>query len=167
MALLRRTPAVDSQPTRVVPLTRLAGKESGPAFAPDGEQVAFAWSGEKFDNIDIYVTLVGSTSVRRVTNNPADDFAPSWSPDGRRIAFLRRFGHSARIHVTSAVGGPDSKLSDFPVGVIETEGLFFGAQITWSPDGRYIVAGRDPRASDRRFRWPLSDPRGWWRGSRD
>ena len=130
----------------MVPLTRLAGDESWPAFAPDGEQVAFAWTGEKFDQTDVYVTLVDSTDVRRVTTDPADDFAPSWSPDGRRIAFLRRIGHSARIHVTSALGGPDSKLSDFPVGVTETWELV-GAQIAWSPDGRYIVAGRDPRAA--------------------
>ena len=142
--LLRRTPTIDSPTTRIVPLTRLAGKESSPAFAPDGDQVAFAWSGEKFDNTDIYVTLVGSTGVRRVTTDPADDFAPSWSPDGRRIAFLRRVGHSARIHVTSALGGPDSKLSEFPVGATEI-GQLPGAQITWSPDGRSIVAGRDPR----------------------
>jgi Tol biopolymer transport system component/DNA-binding winged helix-turn-helix (wHTH) protein len=146
MGLLRRTSAIDSPPSRVVPLTKLAGRESGPAFAPDGDQVAFAWSGEKFDNTDIYVTLVGSTDVRRVTTDPADDFAPSWSPDGRRIAFLRRIGHSSRIHVTSALGGPDSKLSDFPVGLTEIDELI-GAQITWSPDGRYIVAGRDPRFS--------------------
>ena len=59
IGLLRRTPTIDSPPTRIVPLTRLAGKESWPAFAPDGDQVAFAWSGEKFDNTDIYVTLVG------------------------------------------------------------------------------------------------------------
>jgi Tol biopolymer transport system component len=50
---------------RIAPLTRLAGSEAWPAFAPDGEQVAFAWSGEKYDNTDVYVTLVGSTSVRR------------------------------------------------------------------------------------------------------
>ena len=146
IGLLRRTPTIDRPPSRVVPLTRLAGDESWPAFAPDGEQVAFAWTGEKFDQTDVYVTLVDSTDVRRVTTDPADDFAPSWSPDGRRIAFLRRIGHSARIHVTSALGGPDSKLSDFPVGVTETWELV-GAQIAWSPDGRYIVAGRDPRAA--------------------
>ena len=145
--LLLRAPAVDSQPLRAVPLTRLAGRESAPAFAPDGEQVAFVWSGEKSDNVDIYVTLVGSTSVRRLTTDSADDFGPSWSPDGRRIAFLRRSGHSARVHITSAVGGPDLKLSDFPVGVVEADRIF-GAQIAWSPDGRQIVAGRDPRASE-------------------
>ena len=144
--LLRRTPAIDSPPTRTAPLTRLAGSESTPAFAPDGDQVAFAWSGEKFGNTDIYVTLVGSTSIRPVTTDPADDFAPSWSPDGQRIAFLRTIGDSARIHVTSALGGPARKVSEFPVGANAFEQLI-GAQITWSPDGRHIVAGRDPRVS--------------------
>ena len=146
IALLRKAPSVQTPSPSVVAITRLAGRESGPAFAPDGEQVAFAWSGEKFNNTDIYVTLVGSTGVRRLTTDLADDFAPSWSPDGHRIAFLRRFGNSARIHLTSALGGPDSKLNNFPVGVVEAEGIF-GAQITWSPDGRNIVAGRDPRFS--------------------
>ena len=129
-----------------MPLTRLAGQEDWPTFAPDGEQVAFAWSGEKYDNTDIYVTLVGSTDVRRLTTDPADDYAPSWSPDGRRIAFLRRVGNGARIHVTSALGGPSLKVSDFPVGATEAYALI-ALQITWSPDGRYIVAGRDPRSA--------------------
>ena len=146
IALLRRAPSVESPSPSIVALTRLPGRESGPAFAPDGEQVAFAWSGEKLDNSDIYVTLVGSTSVRRLTTDSADDFAPSWSQDGRRIAFLRKSGNSARIHLASALGGPDSKLSDFPVGVVEVEG-FRSAKIAWAPDGRHIVAGRDPRVS--------------------
>ena len=144
--LLRRTPPGKELPPRVVPLTRLAGKEAWPAFAPDGEQVAFAWSGEKFDNTDIYVTLVGSSTVRRLTTDPAEDYAPSWSPDGRRIAFLRRVGHGARIHVISALGGPDQPLSDFPVGATIQPSLIT-IQITWSPDGRYVVAGRDPLAA--------------------
>jgi eukaryotic-like serine/threonine-protein kinase len=144
IALLRRTPPGDSAPARVGPLTRLAGKEAWPAFAPDGEQVAFAWSGEKFDNTDIHVTLVGSTAVRRLTTDPAEDYAPSWSPDGRRIAFLRRVGHGARIHVISALGGPDQRVSDFPVSATPPNSLMT-MHITWSPDGRYVVAGRDPR----------------------
>ena len=142
--LLRRTPPRHDLPPRVVPLTRLAGTEAWPAFAPDGEQVAFAWSGEKYDNTDVYVTLVGSTGVRRLTTDPADDYAPSWSPDGRRLAFLRRTGNGARIHVLSALGGPDSQVSDFPVGATEPNSLST-SHITWSPDGRYVAAGRDPR----------------------
>ena len=85
--LLRPHPNVESPPMRVVPLTTLPGGEFGPTFSPDGEQVAFEWDGEKHDNGDIYVTIVGSSEIHRLTTNPAADYAPSWSPDGRQIAF--------------------------------------------------------------------------------
>lgn len=46
-------------PLITVPLTSYAGRESGPSFSPDGNQVAFSWNGEKQDNVDIYVKLIG------------------------------------------------------------------------------------------------------------
>ena len=111
---------------------------------PDGQQVAFGWDGEKQDNVDIYVTLVGSTNVRRLTTHPAEDYAPSWSPDGLRVAFLREVGNVGHVHVMSALGGPDLQVSDFPVAAAVPFSPA-ASQIAWSPDGRYIAAGRDPR----------------------
>jgi len=137
--LFWRAPSASMLPPKVVGLTSLAGIEDWPTFSPDGQQVAFGWEGEKHDNADIYLTLVGSQAVRRVTTDPAADYAPSWSPDGRHIAFLRTTGSGAYIHLTSALGGPDLKVSDFPVAN--------ASRITWSPDGQYIAAGRDPRTS--------------------
>lgn len=142
--LFWRPPAVHEPPPKVVRLTTLAGTEDWPAFSPDGQQVAFGWDGEKQENVDIYVTLVGSTNVRRLTTDPAEDYAPSWSPDGLRVAFLREVANVAHIHVMSALGGPDLQVSDFPVaGTVPFSPA--ASQIAWSPDGRYIAAGRDPR----------------------
>ena len=45
----------------------------------------------------------------------------------------------------SALGGPDSRVSEFPVGATAPYALTT-MHITWSPDGRYVAAGRDPRA---------------------
>jgi Tol biopolymer transport system component/DNA-binding winged helix-turn-helix (wHTH) protein len=142
----RRPPTAERQPPRVVAVTSLVGAEDWPAFSPDGEQIAFSWSGEKSDNTDIYVTMVGATEVRRLTTNTAEDYAASWSPDGRRIAFLRKGGQTARIHVISPMGGSDPKVSDFPVAA-KSDPEFTASQINWSPDSRLVAAGRDHRSA--------------------
>ena len=99
--LLRPLRHAESPPMRLLPLTTLTGQESASTFSPDGEQVAFAWNGPKQDNWDIYVTLVGSPDVRRLTSDPADDNRPAWSPDGRADRLLagatRRHHHSDRV----------------------------------------------------------------------
>jgi Tol biopolymer transport system component len=109
----------------------MRGNERAPSLSPDGAQVAFQWEGEKLDNTDIYLMLIGSPEVRRLTTDPALDLAPSWSPDGRQIAFTRvRAGAMATLQVVSPLGGSDRKLADFAtVGVP-----------SWSPDGRWLVA---------------------------
>jgi Tol biopolymer transport system component/serine/threonine protein kinase len=117
---------------RVVPLTTLTGWEFHPTFSPDGEQVAFTWNGPKQENWDIYVTLVGSSDVRRLTTDPAEDVWPAWSPDGRQIAFVRQRLEDSTVHLVSPLGGGERRLSDFR-----------GADsITWSPDGRWLAVGR-------------------------
>jgi len=157
VAWLRWRPRESELPRpRLVPLTSLRGEEMNPTFSPDGGQFAFAWNGEKGDNADIYLEMVGSPEVRRLTSDPARDVAPSWSPDGRQIAF-HRLGSggpaelwgggysSSTIHLVSPVGGSDRRLTDFPAR---------DAQLSWSPDGRFLTAARfgsatekDPRAA--------------------
>ena len=46
-----------------IPLASNPGLQSVPTFSPDGNQVAFCWDGDKQDNTDIYVKLVGSAAV--------------------------------------------------------------------------------------------------------
>jgi Tol biopolymer transport system component/DNA-binding winged helix-turn-helix (wHTH) protein len=131
--LLREARRADLPP-RILPLTTMAGFETRASFSPDGEQVAFTWGGEKQDNADIYVKFIASSEVRRLTTDPGPDVHAAWSPDGRRIAFVRYAPTGARVHVISALGGADLKVSDFPVAA---------GGIAWSPDGRYIAALRD------------------------
>jgi Tol biopolymer transport system component len=132
--LLRPPPGTEAPPLRVMPLTTLPGHERWPTFSPDASQVAFEWDAEKGDNADIYLKLVGSSEVRRITSDPAGDRAPTWSPDGRQIAYLHEVPGSpgGRIHLASPLGGNDLKLTDFQAS----------APLTWPPDGRYLAAQR-------------------------
>src|SRR5262249_27351406 len=44
---------------KIIPLTSFPGDETHPTFSPDGNQLAYTWNGEKGDNFDIYVQLIG------------------------------------------------------------------------------------------------------------
>ena len=52
-----------------------------PALSPDGLRIAFDWHG------DIWVGPVDGGIAERVTDDPADEQKPCWSPDGTRLAF--------------------------------------------------------------------------------
>src|SRR5262249_8915442 len=65
-------------PMLVVPFTSYPGEERQPTFSPDGNQVAFSWNGEKRDNFDIYVKLIGSETQLRLTTAPEADTDPAW-----------------------------------------------------------------------------------------
>jgi eukaryotic-like serine/threonine-protein kinase len=122
-----------SPPMKVVPFTSFPGSESFPRFSPDGNQIAFEWNGEKEDNWDIYVKVIGTESVLRLTTNPGDDRAPAWSPDGRYIAFSRHSETEDAIYLVPALGGPERRLCSLTLipGVV--------TRSDWSPDGKYLA----------------------------
>ena len=134
LLLLRPHRSANPSPS-AISLSSTPGSESNPSFSPDGQQVAFQWDGDKQDNADVYVQMVGSNETRRLTTDPARDIFPSWSPDGRQIAFVRAPATSATgsIHVISPLGGSDRRLNDEPVAV--------GGAPSWSPDGRWLATG--------------------------
>ena len=133
--LLWKRGGFELPPPRVVQLTSYPGSEQYPCFSPDGNQVAFTWGGEKGDNRDIYVKLVGETNALRLTTDPARDQYPAWSPDGKRIAFQRSApGRATSIYLVSALGGAEQKLTDFQAT----------GQMSWSPDGNWLAVARDP-----------------------
>jgi len=96
-----------------VPLTTYPGIQAGASFSPDGNQVAFTWNGEKQDNLDIYVKLIGTAGPPlRLTSNPAPDFSPAWSPDGRFVAFLRLGPDGTSALFDTSVGWPGAQARD-------------------------------------------------------
>jgi len=137
----RSRPAPPEAPLTAVPLTSYPGSEDSPSFSPDGTQVAFTWDGEKQDNFDIYVKVIGAESPLRLTTNPAREFSPAWSPDGRWIAFLRDLsaGNYAVV-LTSPIPGPERILTELNSPGIDVAPPF----LAWSPDSRWLVmAGKE------------------------
>jgi Tol biopolymer transport system component/DNA-binding winged helix-turn-helix (wHTH) protein len=96
-----------------VPLISLPGGVRSPSLSPDGNYVVFTWTGAKQDNPDLYVQQIGAGSPLRLTTDPANDYSPSWSPDGRTIAFLRRApaGLGSELRVIAPLGGPERKVA--------------------------------------------------------
>jgi Tol biopolymer transport system component/predicted Ser/Thr protein kinase len=121
-----------------VPLTTYPGFQREPSFSPDGSQVAFSWDGEKQDNQDIYVKLVGTAGTPlRLTTDPALDYSPAWSPDGRFIAFLRKLSpEKSALLVIPALGGPERK-----IGEVSNERRYDlrSPYLAWAPEGNSLV----------------------------
>jgi Tol biopolymer transport system component/DNA-binding winged helix-turn-helix (wHTH) protein len=112
----------------VEPLTSSSGNQRSPSFSPDGRQVAFAWTGPAGDILHIYIQSLDGSPPQRLTNNPAPDDFPEWSPDGSRIAFIRR----AMVYLVPVKGGQESPL---------TEAV--GSGLAWSRDSSLLaVSGR-------------------------
>jgi Tol biopolymer transport system component/DNA-binding winged helix-turn-helix (wHTH) protein len=120
----------------VAPLTSYPGRESQAAFSPNGNQIAFVWSGEQDDNQDIYVRMVDGGNWVRLTDDPGDDVNPVWSPDGRTIAFYRSSPDGDGIFLVPALGGAERKLTG-----VWANRFGFGSHvwIHWSPDGKWLV----------------------------
>jgi Tol biopolymer transport system component/serine/threonine protein kinase len=132
-----RSAVTPEAPLAAIPLTSYQGSEEGASFSPDGSQVAFAWNGEKEDNWDIYVKVIGSEPPLRLTTNPAPDQWPAWSPDGRQIAFCRDLGGGKRaVVLISPLGGAERILTE---GFFTFQDVVTGPFLSWSPDGRALA----------------------------
>lgn len=79
---------------------------------------------------DLWALGIGETEPLRLTNHPADDRDPAWSPDGTRVAFTSRRDGNWELYLLEVATGAISRLTYTPG--------FEGAP-TWSPDGAFLA----------------------------
>ena len=126
-------------------LTSDIGIELWPDVAPDGETIAFqathATTGDQpFNGLLLAKSL---TSDSAPTQLAPDGFAPRWSPDGTRIAFLRYTNGPMNLWVVHAGGGDAKPLtsgdvmfggfSRLPYNRLQTQ------EFQWSPDSSRLI----------------------------
>lgn len=107
-------------------------------WSPDGSKIAFArrdlCSDCPIQDYEVTTVDVGTGSVRRLTRNRrTNDGDPHWSPDGRRLIFVRYpMRRYPRLYTMRADGARQRKLV-----VVRREPQW----PEWSPDGRKILVG--------------------------
>lgn len=94
-----------------------------PAASPDGATVAFAHQGW------IWLLDLDSGVARRLTDGRAVDARPRWSPDGRRIAFVRDDGSDTSIVIADPDG---AELFEIDTPAIDLDPEF-------TRDGRFLL----------------------------
>ncbi|MGD8360838.1 MAG: tetratricopeptide repeat protein [Gemmatimonadota bacterium] len=136
------------------------------SLSPDGQEVAISAldtaAGEVEYQVDarhIYTVPVGGAEPQQVS--PARASMPSFSPDGRHIAYVgsrERDGwrENAEVMWDGSLWIVDAA-GDTPIKLADVDGRLRGP--VWSPDGKYIAAHYEPgNTNDSREIWiyPLS-----------
>jgi TolB protein len=163
---------MDADGSNLRRLTDTPGYDGGPWISPDGSKIVWrAWHPQTEkdraqwrDNmaknyivstpLDIWVMDADGGNKKRLTDNGATNWAPSWHPDGKRIVFssnmddwredIKQFGHNFELYLINSDGTGLKRI---------TYNKVFDSFPMFSPDGKKIVFGANrnpakPRATD-------------------
>jgi TolB protein len=96
-----------------------------PHWSPGGKEIAFVSGRDGHGHV--YVMNADGTGTRRTTDTTMDDSHPTWSPDGKWLAFSRE----GALFRQPVVGGPATRLLKNALGN--------AGDPAYSPDGKYVA----------------------------
>jgi hypothetical protein len=112
--------------------------DENPAWSPGWARIAF--QSNRSGNWDIFTIRAdcdpGTTDasaacdLQQLSDDPADDMLPAWSPDGRWIAFVSTRGGKADIYLVPAGGGRAQRVTTSPNGA---------GRPAWLPDSQHLL----------------------------
>jgi tricorn protease len=134
-------------------ITRTTGAtERFPSWSPDGQTLAYFSDAGAADASNAEASGAYHLELRGQMGTDAprsiklgDDatyyYAPSWSPDGKRLAFTNSRGEIAYVDVAS---GKTTKVDADPLGPQGDGSALYGGMgvPSWSPDSRWIAYAR-------------------------
>jgi len=137
-------------------LTSDINAELWPSVAPDNKTVAFSSvknlsQGDKLANGAIMIKPTDSDAPP--SQFVADGFMPSWSPDGKQVAFMRVTSSVFNLWVIKALGGEAKQLTNGGMPSVSYSVLPYNrtqaSDFSWSPDsGRIVYVSRKTGAQN-------------------
>jgi serine/threonine-protein kinase len=108
---------------------------SDPRFSPDGRRVVLSMGA------NIWLLDRGQGTLTRLSSDSSAT-RPVWSPDGRRVAYLRQLGRTMDVRIMSADGSKSARS-------VPGLGQFEPWEVVFTPDGQSVVLRTVERTGSR------------------
>jgi dipeptidyl aminopeptidase/acylaminoacyl peptidase len=119
-------------------------RPSSPSISPDGQRVAYVlsrtnWEDNAFEG-DLYLAEIATGTSMRLTAGRKSSSNPTWSPDGKYLAFLSNRDGKQQIYVLRVGGGEAYALTDHATGITDLEWKAQGHLYFLAPDEESAAA---------------------------